>query len=804
VNQPGTAGIQQILVLSKVGKACIVSNGTLSFYTLPELSPAFPQLKPLTCGWVGGVDMDAEQNDGQDGVVVMLCYRSKIRLVKVAEAPLKLRDIEFAGCLTAVRRGNFACVADSHSYALLDIVHQQKVPLFTISSVDDQPADRVGTYLDDFASDSGSRNLSPADPLRNTLQEERGHRKTSSLNIFRRDHDNLSLDPSRPGSQRYGFDSPILRKPASRRVSTTDIIPDSASVSDTSKPLPPPPEAGSRPISPSPPKPVVALKPLIASPSSQLFLLVTGTAPDEPSLGIFVNLDGDVDRGTIEFPNYPEHVVVDGRGFDMASSLSTEEFSEEGFVLAVVKRKLGTKTERDVEIQRWDLSSGEKAPPKEWLNIPSLGAEDSTSNENVGLMHLDAETSIAMVEIVDKLAMNPFHFGPTRTKSVQANLKRETEEVEFIRRISRVNAHLTLWRGRDVYWLCRNPVVMKLDTRLQLACAGSESPNSQFSINRRAVESIFNETRGVKSNAELDFLSYGFVKQKAALLLFIDLVIQTLSGALVFEGDRKFTEQALIESELDPRIILGMLPLIQGEVLQKDDGIWMHGGLRQILSVFLKKQNLQEQLSRRREAFEANLLAAVKRVLLFWRKKKGNPSVADGKLIFLTVDAALLHVLLLLDSKTPPGPAIGGSIRAELYALVDNGVDSFDRALELLERFKRLYVLSRLYQKRKSPSMVLSTWRRILEGDEDVGGEFVDGETEVRKYLSKIKDRKLVVENGTWLARRNPKIGVQVFADESSRVVIPPNEALGILRESAPNAVKDYLEYLVFGKMVRF
>jgi hypothetical protein len=528
--------------------------------------------------------------------------------------------------------------------------------------------------------------------------------------------------------------------------------------------------------------------------------LVTGTAPDEPSLGLFVNLDGDMDRGTIEFPNYPEHVVVDGRGFDMAASLSTEEFSEEGFVLAVVKRKLGTKMEPDVEIQRWDTNSGEKAPPKEWLNIPSLGAEESTPN--VGLMHLDAETSIAMAEIIDKLAMKPFHFGPTRTKAVPANLARETEEVEFIRRISRVDAHLALWRGRDVYWLCRNPVVMKLDTRLQLACAGSESTNSQLSINRRAVESIFNETRGVKPTAELDFLSYGFVKQKAALLLFIDLVMQTLSGTLVLEGDRKFTEQALIESELDPRILLVMLPLIQVDVLQKDDGIWMHGGLRQILSAFLKKQNLQEQLSRRREAFEANLLSAIKRVLLFWRKKKGNPSVADGKLIFLTVDAALLHVLLLLDSKTPPGPAVGGSIRAELYSVVDNGVDCFERALELLERFKRLYVLSRLYQKRKSPSMVLSTWRRILEGDEDVGGEFVDGETEVRKYLSKIKDRKLVIENGTWLARRNPKIGVQVFADESSRVVIPPNEALAILRESAPNAVKDYLEYLVFGKMV--
>ena len=79
------------------------------------------------------------------------------------------------------------------------------------------------------------------------------------------------------------------------------------------------------------------------------------------------------------------------------------------------------------------------------------------------------------------------------------------------------------------------------------------------------------------------------------------------------------------------------------------------------------------------------MLQVIKRYLLVWRKKKGFGSVADEKQVFETVDAALLHILLLPDQHSPRGPATGGSVRAELNDVVDKGVDCFDRAVQLFE-----------------------------------------------------------------------------------------------------------------------
>jgi hypothetical protein len=59
----------------------------------------------------------------------------------------------------------------------------------------------------------------------------------------------------------------------------------------------------------------------------------------------------------------------------------------------------------------------------------------------------------------------------------------------------------------------------------------------------------------------------------------------------------------------------------------------------------------------------------------------------------------------------------------------------------------------------------------------------------------------LVREYGIWLANRNPKLGVQVFAEEKGRAPkFEPTQVVDILRTEAPDAVKYYLEYLVFGQ----
>ena len=138
-------GVQQILLLPNISKACILANNTLSFYTLPELSPSISSSKPINCTWVGGAESsnsssgsgDNDRNvSSNDDDVVMICAKSRIRLVNIAAEPRKVRDIEYGRCIVSRRQDNLACVADSHSYALLDLAHQQKIPLFPICSLD--------------------------------------------------------------------------------------------------------------------------------------------------------------------------------------------------------------------------------------------------------------------------------------------------------------------------------------------------------------------------------------------------------------------------------------------------------------------------------------------------------------------------------------------------------------------------------------------------------------------------------------------------------------------------------------------
>lgn len=99
---------------------------------------------------------------------------------------------------------------------------------------------------------------------------------------------------------------------------------------------------------------------------------------------------------------------------------------------------------------------------------------------------------------------------------------------------------------------------------------------------------------------------------------------------------------------------------------------------------------------------------------------------------------------------------------------------------------------------------VLKTWRRIIEGEHDAGGEVAPSgaELQMRRYLVKIKDAQLVEEYGSWLAACNPKLGVQVFADGTSRVKLEPADVVALLKAQAPNAVQAYLEHLVFFKNV--
>jgi hypothetical protein len=117
-------------------------------------------------------------------------------------------------------------------------------------------------------------------------------------------------------------------------------------------------------------------------------------------------------------------------------------------------------------------------------------------------------------------------------------------------------------------------------------------------------------------------------------------------------------------------------------------------------------------------------------------------------LTFFALLTALIHVLLLLDINTTRGSAVAESVHAELSSAIDSGLGDYERTITLLEQFKRLYLLSRLFQSRNHSAKVLEVWRRTINGEEDTGGEINNVEEELRTYLLNLQDMQLVEEYG--------------------------------------------------------
>ncbi|KAG0652151.1 Transforming growth factor-beta receptor-associated 1 [Hyphodiscus hymeniophilus] len=844
-HEPPTAarpGVQQILLLPKVNKACILCNWTVTFYSLPELSPAFGTTQIKQCNWIGGIDLNAENDGGgQQGqnttATVLLSLNKKMRVIRIGEDPRALRTIDFAGCTISIRRDSIACVADARAYALLDVDRQLKIPLFPISSLDDSQSGSISGRVEDISGNSSggvSRSASTATQGASGLSDERGHSRSTSLGTFmsgasRRQAQQRGISPDIGGREtpdRLFRESSPATSPA---PATRDTSPGS------NKPLPAPPvEDTSAEQAPqiAPPAAPVYLKPHIVSPTAQEFLLVTGTGPRDPGVGMFVNLEGDPTRSTLEFDTYPDEVVVDGRGVDVEPTPVNFDDEEDGFVLASMARAFGDDLRQGIEIQRWDLDPGEGESSKFWLEAPSSTEEKQTAR--IGLRSVVDRGDIFFDEAVDRLRLK--RFSPFAERSMDDSIlslrsvdsrtalslervsaekelfesgdslpegwegKRNEEELQIAQRLGHSKTRVAAWSGKNIWWAVRNPLALRLDQWLS-SLTTNEVRNDQTypSLDRRKAVEIINSLRGREAKTETEFLSLGYIRQRAGLLIFMS-ILDALAEQPT-EVEYRAAEESLLEGGLDPRVILSIVPYLRNEIVEGKQGIWVHGGVKDSADNFITNK-LPDGSESNSTAMSDHILHFLRRFLTAWRKKKGFGSVANENEVFRSVDAALLIVLLQLDKSTPPslGPPPRDSIRAHLYALVDHGVDCFERAVTLLESHHRLYVLSRLYQSRRMTGEVLGTWRRIVEGELDEGGEFPNGEQRIREHLVRIRNSALVQEYGVWLATRNPRLGVLVFADDQSLVKFRPTDVVGILRDGAPGAVKDYLEHLVFNK----
>ncbi|KKY17365.1 putative tgf beta receptor associated protein [Phaeomoniella chlamydospora] len=697
-------GVQKILVLPAAGKACILCNGVATFYSLPELSPVFGNVKVANCKWVGGLD-ENRKNEGISEQVIMIGAASRVMLVRIGEEARRVRNIEFPGCLRS-----------------------------TI------------LYMDSLARLKTSR-LHPQAPSQHAHPLSLiGHWQVLNREVMN-------------GAQALMY---------------------------------------------------------------QEFLLTTGTTATEPGVGLFVNVDGDVVRGTLEFGSYPEALVVDRPAERIGDGPTPEEETKDVFIVAVVMSKDSNDNFRKL-LEIHDLGSGtdRSGPEILPLGIPSterVGLYTSLSSfdssfpdvvESLRLVRLrlpgskepaaysadapDPRTESSVEQVEREMALFESQNSPAIELPSGWESKREKEELDFARSLAQGQSRTVLWNGACIWNLARNPLANQLGAKLTQATTtnGDKAPPR---LQPRLVMALMAQIRDRDPTSEAEFLSLEYIRQKASLMLFMHaLQDHDLTNR---EHELRHVESALIESNLDPRVVLLMIPLLRENVIQAPKGIWLHRGVALLAEEALIKSSGNDG----GQDFE--LLGMVRRYLAAWQGKRGFGSITDEKEVFDSVDASLLHTLLHLDQEMPSNSSSAAPTKAKLNNVVDNWKGDFDRAVTLLERYQRLFVLSRLYQSRKLSKDVLATWRRIIDGEDDPSGELTAeaGEIRVRKYLVTLRNSQLVEEYGLWLAKRNPQLAIQAFTDDSSRVKFEPAKLTELLKRKAPNAIQQYLEYLVFNK----
>lgn len=788
----GAPGVQQILLLPTADKACVICNSTLTFYTLPELSPALSKTKVKDCNWIGGLDLDdpLSETGGARGVAVILSLRRVLRIVKIKDQAQVLKTIEYPASMLVQRRSSIACVATQDGYALLDLDLSRKIPLpFSISSSPGPQIEQdLSIHVQQISSSSISMNrrasvmttagISPGD-------SGVAHTRSTSLGNFM---SGLSRRDQSPGIQDPPADSLEAHESPVRGVSPSSHV---------AKPLPHTPVLESGKFHSPVPITGSTLWPMVISPQPDEFLVTTGTGVDEPGVGIFINTEGDVIRGTLEFRRYPRMLVYD-QGADSDIMYPTG-LQRPAYVLAALD----------------GASDGSQGPILECHSLPGAGGEDllqpfvlsmprARCSGPVNLHRCFQSFTSINKDLYTAVEKTPWVFPREQIGKETADpnaIHRQREERMIAGQIASVRTNLLAWQGSDIWQIVPQDTIVRVINKVLMM-------QDDLDTLMDAAKSLETE----EQRSDIAFFMLDFLRQKCGLGL-LRLVLRQSSA-----NELTIPLRILSETELDPRCFLHLLPSVRQDIVWGDSVLWLYQGIQSEFR--LLADSLRQGDPTERALVEERMVAQFLRPYLqSWRKKRDLGHIPDRDNLFKSVHLASLRILLRLD-QTQSVPARSSSlakafemhgpqppsrhIRSELYTLVDSGISCFEEAVALLEENKRLYVLSRLYQSRKQSGDVLQTWRRLIEGELDAAGEEEfepeQGLERICEYLQRIRDPSLFREYGAWVAAKNPALGVQVFANSKSRIQFSHQEVISLLQSRAPGAVNHYLEYLVFEK----
>lgn len=154
IHQSKRNSIRKIIILSEIGKVCVLYGHQLTCLSLPELSPAnigkVKDINDMGFDWADLVIHDKKMENklikryrfNDEAFCQLIAFTSSsIRILRIFKDSIRLhKEIPFDGGIKrGVQNGSFVPIArgEANQYDLIDIEDSKRIPLFPIFSKDD-------------------------------------------------------------------------------------------------------------------------------------------------------------------------------------------------------------------------------------------------------------------------------------------------------------------------------------------------------------------------------------------------------------------------------------------------------------------------------------------------------------------------------------------------------------------------------------------------------------------------------------------------------------------------------------------
>ncbi|KAG4303091.1 hypothetical protein PCK1_000757 [Pneumocystis canis] len=476
------------------------------------------------------------------------------------------------------------------------------------------------------------------------------------------------------------------------------------------------------------------LTPIIISITRSEFLVTTYSSNGENAIGLFINTNGDIVRGTVMFSEYPMALA-----------------SEFPFLMALMDRSF-------VEIHNVIDQTLVQV-----VQSPFLGSITKIS-PTYGHFSVLVESLLEKIVIVEFMSSKY-----VTSQAIDADNHKLLEEMAIAIRLSNIPSKNVLIGATGMSCLMFNSFLVHVDAFLDL----KDIDNALLFIENLSQIMIPENIHSERIYHELSYIyqKIGFIYLEKTL--FDKAIVQ-------FE-----------KSDIDPRLIISFFPVFNVKL----KGIMVYKGIDDVICKLMDIDNIIS--SGIAEKFDSSMLSSDDKVQtsedygkILQKKRLGNICVSEkDKQIFGVVDSALLKLLVYLSPDEDS---------SSLYELIDSGIECFDNAVTILEENKKYFLLSKLYESKKMHNKVLEIWKNILDGaffdEEFLNGEEkmknylyeIDDDNLCIDYGIWLIERIQHIGN---------EFFVNISSKKTFKLSI--DEMVNIIRSRSKICLKIYLEYVV-------